>query len=55
MVRVGVLSLQGAFHLHKAHLESLKAQYVEVSKEEHLESIDGLIIPGGESGVMLKL
>lgn len=53
--KIGVLALQGAFELHRAHLESLGAQYVEVTKRCDFQKIDALILPGGESGVMLKL
>ena len=54
-IKIGVLALQGAFHLHKFHLESLGAEYVEITDNKALSDIDGLILPGGESGVMLKL
>jgi 5'-phosphate synthase pdxT subunit len=53
--KIGVLALQGAFHLHKPHIEALGAEYVEITRPEDLGAIDGLILPGGESGVMLKL
>ncbi len=53
---IGVLALQGAFALHRPHIEAMpNCQYFEVSKKEHLEKIDALILPGGESSVMLKL
>lgn len=53
--KIGVLALQGAFHLHKPHIEALGAEYVECLKPEDFAIIDALILPGGESGVMLKL
>lgn len=53
--RVGVLALQGAFGLHRCHLEAAGAEYVEISAKGELEQVDALILPGGESGVMLKL
>jgi 5'-phosphate synthase pdxT subunit len=53
--KIGVLALQGAFHLHKPHIEALGAEYVEITRPEDLGALDGLILPGGESGVMLKL
>lgn len=53
--RIGVLALQGAFQLHQRHLESLGADYVPVVATKDFADIDGLILPGGESGVMLKL
>ncbi len=52
---IGVLALQGAFELHRPHIEALGCQYIPVEKPEDLKLIDGLILPGGESGVMLKL
>jgi len=36
-------------------LREVGASVVEVRKPEHLHSIDGLVIPGGESSVMDKL
>lgn len=52
---IGVLALQGAFAIHRPHIEALNCEYLEVSKAEHFDLIDALILPGGESGVMLKL
>jgi 5'-phosphate synthase pdxT subunit len=52
---VGVLALQGAFQIHKPHVEALGATYHEVINVRDLEVIDALILPGGESSVMLKL
>ena len=52
---VGVLALQGDFREHLAVVRSLDATAVPVRRPEELESIDGLIIPGGESSVMDKL
>jgi 5'-phosphate synthase pdxT subunit len=54
-MKVGVLALQGDFDAHRRRLEELGAQVVLVRKPEQLDQIDGLIIPGGESGTFLKL
>jgi pyridoxal 5'-phosphate synthase pdxT subunit len=54
-LRIGVLALQGDFHLHRKALERCGAHAVEVRKPEELEGLDGLIIPGGESTTLLKL
>lgn len=54
-IRIGVLALQGAFQLHRVHIEAAGADYVEVVGARDLESINGIILPGGESGTMLKL
>jgi 5'-phosphate synthase pdxT subunit len=53
--RVGVVALQGDFREHLAALRSLGAEAVSVRRPEELASVDGLIIPGGESSVMDKL
>lgn len=54
-LRIGVLALQGAFCLHRPHLEAAGAEYMEVIESKDLNEIDALILPGGESGTMLKL
>lgn len=53
--RVGVLALQGDFREHAALLRSLGADVVLVRRPEELETVSGLVIPGGESTVMDKL
>jgi 5'-phosphate synthase pdxT subunit len=53
--RVGILALQGDFEAHGRALEKAGAQAVYVRKAEHLNGIDGLVLPGGESTTMLKL
>ncbi len=53
--RIGVLAVQGAFALHRAHIEALGAEYREVWRHQDFAAIDALIIPGGESATMLKL
>src|SRR6516162_10213850 len=54
-MRIGVLGLQGDFDAHRRRLEELGAEVVLAKKPEQLDQIDGLIIPGGESGTFLKL
>ncbi len=54
-VKVGVLALQGAFREHAAVLGRLGADVVEVRLPEHLEGLDGLVIPGGESTAIVRL
>lgn len=54
-VRVGVLALQGDFAEHLAALRALGADAVEVRTLGQLRSVDGLIIPGGESTVIARL
>ena len=52
---IGVLALQGDFDAHRCRLEELGARVVLIKKPEQLDEIDGLVIPGGESGTFLKL
>jgi len=52
---IGVLALQGDFDAHRRRLEELGAEVLLVKKPEQLDQIDGLVIPGGESGTFLKL
>jgi 5'-phosphate synthase pdxT subunit len=54
-VKVGVLALQGAFARHIQAVERLGAGAREVRVPEHLDDVDALIIPGGESTTMSKL
>lgn len=54
-ITIGVLALQGDFDAHRRRLEELGAKVVLVKKPAQLDGIDGLIIPGGESGTFLKL
>ncbi|MET0303430.1 MAG: pyridoxal 5'-phosphate synthase glutaminase subunit PdxT [Microbacteriaceae bacterium] len=53
--RVGVLALQGDVREHLAVLTRLGAEAVPVRREAELDSVAGLVIPGGESSVMDKL
>lgn len=53
--KVGVLALQGDFEAHCRALQRAGAEGVEVRTASDLESLDGLIIPGGESTTMFKL
>jgi 5'-phosphate synthase pdxT subunit len=54
-MKIGVLALQGDFDAHRRRLQELGAEVVLVNKPEQLNEIDGLVIPGGESGTFLKL
>jgi len=48
-MRIGVLAIQGAFIEQEKVLARLGVETVEVRLPEHMEGLDGLIIPGGES------
>ena len=53
--RVGVLGLQGDFERHARSIEALGLESVRVSLPEHLEGVEALLMPGGESSTMLNL
>jgi len=55
MMKIGVLALQGAFIEHKKILTSIGVEPIEVRLPRHLEGLDGLIIPGGESTTIGKV
>lgn len=54
-MKIGVLALQGAFIEHEKMLKGLGVETVQVRLPHHLDGIDGLIIPGGESTTIGKL
>jgi pyridoxal 5'-phosphate synthase pdxT subunit len=54
-MKIGVLALQGDFDAHRCRIEALGAEVVLIKKPQQLDEIDGLVIPGGESGTFLKL
>lgn len=56
-MRIGILSVQGAFLEHEAMLKSLGAQCFQIRQKKDLADgpPDGLVLPGGESTVMHKL
>src|ERR1700690_186029 len=54
-MKIGVLAIQGDFAEHIVMLQRLKVETTEVRLPEHLKSLDGLIIPGGESTTIGKL
>ncbi|MHB1337601.1 MAG: pyridoxal 5'-phosphate synthase glutaminase subunit PdxT [Bellilinea sp.] len=54
-MNIGVLALQGDFIEHHKMLERLGARVTQVRLPQHLQGLDGLIIPGGESTTIGKL
>ncbi|MCH7229852.1 pyridoxal 5'-phosphate synthase glutaminase subunit PdxT [Glycomyces sp. L485] len=55
MPEIGVLALQGDVVDHMRAIEAAGARAVPVRRESELDSVDGLVIPGGESTTMSKL
>lgn len=51
---IGVLAIQGDYEAHKTRLEELGANVTLVRKPEQLDSVDGIVIPGGESSTFLN-
>ena len=52
---IGVLALQGDVAEHLRALAAVGARPTVVRRPDELESVDGLVIPGGESTTMWKL
>ena len=54
-MKIGILALQGDFAEHSTVLDQLGVDSCQVRLPDHLEALDGLIIPGGESTTIGKL
>ncbi len=54
-MKIGVLALQGDFLEHQLMLKNLGVEVTQVRLPEQLQSLHGLIIPGGESTTIGKL
>jgi 5'-phosphate synthase pdxT subunit len=54
-VRAGVLALQGDVAEHLTALRSAGLDAVPVKTRAELESVDGLVVPGGESTTVIRL
>jgi 5'-phosphate synthase pdxT subunit len=54
-MKIGVLALQGDFAEHISILRTTGVDTAEVRLPQHLDDLDGLIIPGGESTTIGKL
>ena len=52
---IGILALQGAVDLHARALVALGHEPVEVRTPAQLDTVDALVLPGGESSTMSKL
>ncbi|MEY9210928.1 pyridoxal 5'-phosphate synthase glutaminase subunit PdxT [Thermobifida halotolerans] len=52
---IGVLALQGDVREHVRALESVGARALAVRRPDELDTVDGLVIPGGESTTMWRL
>ena len=54
-MKIGVLALQGDFHEHLSCFKKLNVDACEVRSISDIDSINGLVIPGGESTTISKL
>jgi 5'-phosphate synthase pdxT subunit len=54
-MKIGVLALQGDFEEHITMLKKIGVETAEVRLPRHLEGLDGLIMPGGESTTIGKM
>ena len=55
-MKIGILAVQGAFIEHKNILDKLGIESFEIrQKQDIIKSMDGIILPGGESTAMGKL
>jgi 5'-phosphate synthase pdxT subunit len=54
-MKIGVLALQGDFAEHITMLKKIGVDTAEVRLPKHLEGLDGLIMPGGESTTIGKM
>lgn len=52
---IGVLALQGAFRAHAQALAELGVATRDVRTPAHLDGVDALVMPGGESTTMSRL
>ncbi len=55
MSTIGVLALQGDFREHIQKITDLGHTAIEIRRTSEIDSIDGLIIPGGESTTVARL
>jgi 5'-phosphate synthase pdxT subunit len=54
-MQIGVVAIQGDFEAHAKALNRLGATHSFVRRPEDLSSLDGVILPGGESSTHLKV
>jgi len=53
--KIGILAIQGAYHKHQEIIKSLGYEAILVKNNVQLQSIDYLIMPGGESTAMVLM
>jgi pyridoxal 5'-phosphate synthase pdxT subunit len=53
--KIGILAIQGDYDAHAKALDRLRAEHIFVRRPEDLSSVEGVILPGGESTTHLKV
>lgn len=53
-MNIGVLAIQGDYEAHRSRLQQLGVQVTLVRKPEQLDTVDAIVIPGGESSTFLN-
>jgi len=54
-MKIGVLAIQGNYDMHSYILERIGIEPIAVKYPFELDTVEGLVIPGGESTTMSKL
>ncbi len=54
-MKIGILALQGDYSVHATVLQQLNVDHFLVRNPKELADADALILPGGESSVLIKL
>jgi len=54
-LHIGVLALQGGYAAHANMLKACDAKVSLITTPQHLQNLDALVLPGGESTALLKL
>jgi len=54
-MKIGVLAIQGNFDMHSSILDKIGIEPVLVRYPNELDTVEGIVIPGGESTTMSKL
>jgi 5'-phosphate synthase pdxT subunit len=54
IARIGVLAIQGDVEAHQHALRKVGAEAIPVRRAKHLDGLDGLVLPGGESTAIAK-
>jgi len=54
-MKIGIVAIQGDYEAHRKTLDKLGVEHTFVRLPEHLDGVNGVILPGGESTTHLKV